>query len=199
METQSYPVPDTPDDLTPEAAGEALRAVEADAAGDPRHPFLDRQHPQYGDFTKAVRRLHALADPDAEPPGLGGRVLHSEGEASEETEETALARADRLVQTADDLDQLQAAGVPDAAELADLYRDDASPARAAVIHGQRLLVDGDLAGLPDTLRPALEGGPGDLRDQFRQFCLGGADDEMKRRIAWTILDALDEGLAQRGE
>jgi len=202
-DTKAYPVPETPDGLSAEAAGQALRALEADAAGDPHHPFLDRTHAQYGDFTKAVRRLHALANPDAQPPGLGGRVLHSEPDAPEnlqdESEETAIARADRLVQVADDLARLEAAGVPDAADLADCYADDASPARAAVIRGRRLFVEGDLAGLADALGPALEGADADLRDQFRAFCDSGADSELKRRIAWTILDALDDGLAQQGE
>ncbi len=63
----AHELPPDAQDLTPEAAQEAINRINADARGDPAHPLNLRDHPQHGDFLRRTQGLYSAANPTPEP------------------------------------------------------------------------------------------------------------------------------------
>jgi len=91
-----YELPDVNNVFTPEDATSAVNKVWADVRADPQHPYMDKNHPQYGEFVERMNRLSKVKYQDADPRSPKERAMEAGLEKMQQQQTARTARGREL-------------------------------------------------------------------------------------------------------
>ena len=167
---RSYELPDMEYEfLGAEKAQQEVNRFAAESQADPEHPWLNRSHPQHGDFVKHFQKLTEIttasdvAAKEAEEAEIIERMQSGKSANQDELIEQAEAEMEQLVQLG-----FERAEIPD----------DIQPFQVRTLKIQRLNAERNFTELLPLLEKELKSfGPvsGSLWDEFRRDQLLDAD------------------------
>jgi hypothetical protein len=163
------------EDMTPEEAASAIEKVKTDIFEDPKHPYLDSEHPQHGAFVEHMSNLcKARVRKEGEP--FDPEVERAEQAAQYEEEQQVLRQNNLIADAEKEMDALVELGFD-----RDEIPNDVQQWQVESLKMERLNSEGNLRELSPMLEPVLKdlGLLGDL-NLYRSFVLDATIDPKSR-------------------